>query len=106
MSETSRSEATVRENEIAAALDAVPGIETWEGLDALERERRIWILDQIRRRIIENGPRHTTDSPDRGRLFMPFAALDGYGGMLAAVENEVARGDDSIRETTQRKLDA
>lgn len=80
----------MREEEVRAALDAVPDISTWEGLDPMERERRAWTLDQIRRRIMEEGPRQAREAPERGRLFMPFAALEGYGKMIAGTEGDVA----------------
>lgn len=38
----------------------------------------------------EDGPRRAVASSDRGRLFMPFAALEGYEGMIAEVEEDVA----------------
>ena len=55
----------------------------------MERERRAWTLDQIRRRILEDGPRRAVASPERGRLFMPFAALEGYGEMLVEAEEDI-----------------
>lgn len=75
-----------------AALDAVPGIEAWDGLRPAERERRERILADIRRRIAEDGPRRVAPDAERGRLFMPFAALTGYEGMIADVEDDVGRG--------------
>lgn len=75
-----------------AALDAVPGIEAWDGLRSAERERRERVLTDIRRRIVENGVRRAVPDADRGRLFMPFAALTGYDGMIADVEDEVGKG--------------
>lgn len=73
-----------------AAFDAVPDVSVWEGLDPMERERREWVLDQIMRRIAEEGPRRAVASPARGRLFMPFAALVGYGEMIAGAEENAA----------------
>lgn len=78
----------MREVNVRAALDAVPDVSVWDGLDPMERERRAWALDQIRRRILEGGPRRAAASPERGRLFMPFAALVGYGDLLGDVEGE------------------
>lgn len=77
-------------DDVRVALDAVPDVSAWEGLDPMERERRAWTLDQIRRRILEGGPRRATASPERGRLFMPFAALEGYGEMIAGAEENAA----------------
>lgn len=79
----------MREGEVRADIDAVPDVSAWEGLGPMERERREWVLDQIRRRIAEDGPRRAVASPDRGRLFMPFAALEGYGEMIKNVEGSV-----------------
>ena len=75
-------------DQTAASLDAVPGIDTWEGLQPMERERREGVLRGIRRRIAENGPRRAVADPARGRLFMPFAALEGYGEMLQEAEGD------------------
>ncbi len=80
----------MREGERDAALDAVPGIETWKGLTPMERERREGILRDIRTRVAEDGPRRAVPSPERGRLFMPFSALSGYEEMLAETEDDVA----------------
>lgn len=73
-------------DQVAAGLDAVPGIETWEGLQPMERERREGILRDIRMRIAENGPHRAYADPARGRLFMPFAALEGYGELVRDTE--------------------
>lgn len=75
-------------DQVAAGLDAVPGIGTWEGLQPMERERREGVLRGIRLRIAENGPRRAVADPARGRLFMPFAALEGYGEMLQEAEGD------------------
>lgn len=75
--------------DVRVALDAVPDASAWEGLGPMERERREWALDQIRRRVAEDGPRRAVASPDRGRLFMPLAALEGYEGMIGDLEGSV-----------------
>lgn len=75
-------------DQVASGLDAVPGMETWEGLQPMERERREGVLRGIRARIAEGGPRRAAADPARGRLFMPFAALEGYGEMLKGVEGD------------------
>lgn len=72
-----------------AAFDAVPDVSVWEGLDPMEREHREWALDQIMQRIAEERPRRAVASPARGRLFMPFAALEGYGEMLVEAEEDI-----------------
>ncbi len=73
-------------DQVAAGLDAVPGIDTWEGLQPMERERREGVLRGIRARIAEDGQHRAVADPACGRLFMPFAALEGYGELLEDVE--------------------
>lgn len=77
-------------DQAASGLEAVPGMGTWEGLQPMERERREGVLRGIRARIAEAGPRRAVADPARGRLFMPFAALEGYGEMLKDVEGDAA----------------
>lgn len=79
----------MREDEARAAIDAVPDVSAWAGLSPMEREHREWVLEQIRRRIAEDGPRRAAVSPDRGRLFTPFAALEGYERMIRDIEGSV-----------------
>ena len=67
----------MRKDEIEEALAAVPDVSAWDGLGPQELERRAWTLDQIRRRIVEDGPRRVVTSSDRGRLFMPFCCAGG-----------------------------
>lgn len=76
-------------DETRAAIDAVPDASAWECLSPMKREHREWVLGQVRRRIAEDGPRRAVVSPDRGRLFMSFAALEGYGEMIRDVEGSV-----------------
>lgn len=78
---------------IAAELVRIPGVEAWPGIDAVERERRARIVADIRRRVVENGPREPLHTPDRGRLFMPFAALKGYDSLVEQEEDLVAADD-------------
>lgn len=68
----------------------LPGLDSWPGLAPQERERRARILRDIGLRLAEEGPRRAVPSPERGRLFVPFAALDGYGALLSEVEGEAA----------------
>lgn len=56
----------------------IPDTGIWPDLNVEERERRDVILRAIRTRIEEDGPRRAVASPNRGRLFMPFAALKGF----------------------------
>lgn len=55
-------------DQVAAGIEAVPGIETWEGLQPMKRERREGVLRDIRTRIAEGGPRRAVaDSSCRSR---------------------------------------
>ena len=78
-----------RDERIAEELALVPGDDTWPGITDRERERRAVVLEAIRRRIAEDGPHEAVASPERGRLFQPFAALKGYGEMTRETEGEV-----------------
>ena len=68
---------------------ALPNLDAWPDLDAFERERRAVILRDIEQRLSENGPRRPAIDPNRGRLFMPFAALEGYDQMIDQAEEEI-----------------
>lgn len=74
------------------AISALPTAETWPDIGSQERERRERILWEISLRIMEDGPRRAVPSPERGRQFIPFAALKGYDEMLAQTERDVAAG--------------
>lgn len=67
----------------------LPSPDIWTNLQPLERERREGVLKNIRIRLSEYGLHHAVASPKRGRLFMPFAALNGYESMLEQVEYDV-----------------
>lgn len=66
----------------------IPGIERWADFPELEREHREAVLADIRRRVEADGPRVAVAAADRGRLFMPFAALKGYGELVESVERD------------------
>lgn len=70
----------------------VPDARAWGDLSGPERARRQAILDDIRRRVDENGPRFAVASDDRARQFIPFAALNGYGDLLSEAFEEVDAG--------------
>lgn len=74
------------------ASGTVPDVRAWGDLSGPERARRQAILDDIRRRVDENGPRFAVASDDRARQFIPFAALNGYGAMLSEAFEEVDAG--------------
>ena len=76
-----------------ASEAALPSLDMWPDLDAFECERRAVILRDIEQRLTENGPRRSAPDPNRGRLFMPFAALEGYDQMIDQAEEEVGAAD-------------
>ena len=59
----------------ARAAAGIPSVDIWPDLTAAEREYRAQVLDDIARRVVAEGVRHAAPSPDRGRQFLPFAAL-------------------------------
>ncbi len=59
----------------ARAAAGIPSVDIWPDLTTDEREYRAQVLDDIARRVVAEGVRHATPSPDRGRQFLPFAAL-------------------------------
>ncbi len=74
--------------DVRRALEGLPDPRSWEGLSPDEAERRERTLAAIAERIVEDGPRVARPGPERGRQFMPFAALRGYEGMVRDVERE------------------
>lgn len=68
---------------------SLPSVDMWPDLSYEERERRAAVLEDIKRRICENGPHVAKPSPERARQFMPFAALKGYDSLTDAVEHEI-----------------
>lgn len=78
------------ENEVFRALASLPTADEWPDISQQERERRERVLWEISLRIMEDGPRRPVPSPERGRQFIPFAALKGYDEMLAQTERHAA----------------
>lgn len=72
-----------------SVIDSLPTVDLWPDIGFEERERRRAVLDDIARRVRENGPRKAASSPERARQFMPFAALKGYDSLTDAVEHEI-----------------
>ena len=54
----------------------------WAGISADERAYRKRVLDDIARRVAEEGVHTAVPGDDRGRQFMPFAALKGYDDIV------------------------
>lgn len=73
---------------IEAELARIPSLDEWPDLGARELERRARVLADIRQRVVEHGPHRAVAAPERGRLFMPFAALKGYDDLVKCVEDE------------------
>ena len=60
----------------------IPSPDIWAGISADERAYRKRILDDIARRVAEEGVHTAVPGDDRGRQFMPFAALKGYDDIV------------------------
>ena len=71
---------TARRAALQAAIQAagIPSPNIWAGISADERAYRKRVLDDIARRVAEEGVHTAVPGDDRGRQFMPFAALKGY----------------------------
>lgn len=69
---------------LQAAIRAagIPSPSIWAGISADERAYRKRVLDDIARRVAEEGVHTAAPGDDRGRQFMPFAALKGYGDIV------------------------
>lgn len=71
---------TALEEAIQAA--GIPSPSIWAGISADERAYRKRVLDDIARRVAEEGVHTAVPGDDRGRQFMPFAALKGYDDIV------------------------
>lgn len=60
----------------------IPSPDIWAGISADERAYRSRVLDDIARRVAEEGIHTAVPGDDRGRQFMPFAALKGYDDIV------------------------
>lgn len=69
---------------LQAAIQAagIPSPDIWAGISADERAYRKRVLDDIARRVAEEGIHAAVPGDDRGRQFMPFAALKGYDDIV------------------------
>lgn len=77
------SQAAIR-TALQAAIRAagIPSPDIWAGISADERAYRKRVLDDIARRVAEEGIHAAVPGDDRGRQFMPFAALKGYDDIV------------------------
>lgn len=78
----------VPDEETLEAIAKLPTAEEWPDISDAERTRRERVLWEIALRVLDDGPRRATPSPERGRQFIPFAALRGYDEMIAEVERQ------------------
>ena len=69
-------------NETAIQTSGIPSPDIWAGISADERAYRKRVLDDIARRVAEEGVHTAVPGDDRGRQFMPFAALKGYDDIV------------------------
>lgn len=60
----------------------IPSPDIWTSISADERAYRKRVLDDIARRVAEEGVHTAVPGDDRGRQFMPFAALKGYDDIV------------------------
>lgn len=60
----------------------IPSPDIWAGISTDERAYRKRVLDDIARRVAEEGVHTAVPGDDRGRQFMPFAALKGYDDIV------------------------
>lgn len=74
--------ATRTANETAIQAAGIPSPDIWAGISTDERAYRKRVLDDIARRVAEEGVHTAVPGDDRGRQFMPFAALKGYDDIV------------------------
>ena len=83
-SERRAADRTAARTALQAAIQAagIPSPSIWAGISADERAYRKRVLDDIARRVAEEGVHTAVPGDDRGRQFMPFAALKGYDDIV------------------------
>ena len=81
--------ATRTANETAIQAAGIPSPDIWAGISADERAYRKRVLDDIARRVAEEGIHAAVPGDDRGRQFMPFAALKGYDDIVGDSQEPV-----------------
>ena len=74
--------ATRTANETAIQAAGIPSPDIWAGISADERAYRKRVLSDIARRVAEEGVHTAVPGDNRGRQFMPFAALKGYDDIV------------------------
>lgn len=66
----------------------IPSVDVWSEISDDEREYRAQVLDDIAKRVAAEGAHYAMPGDDRGRQFMPFAALKGFDEVIAEGENQ------------------
>lgn len=65
----------------------IPSVDVWSEISDDEREYRAQVLDDIAKRVAAEGAHYAMPGDDRGRQFMPFAALKGFDEVIAESES-------------------
>ena len=73
--------------EQARRVAQIPSVDTWAGISDDEREYRAQVLGDIAKRVAAEGVHYAMSGDDRGRQFMPFAALKGFDEVIAEGES-------------------
>ncbi len=81
---------TIMEEQLSSVMRQLDELPSRKDLSNQEKEYRTSVLRQIAQRLAQDGPRIAQPSPERGRQFMPFAALKGFDELNAELEREVA----------------
>ena len=66
----------------------IPSVDAWSGISEDERQYRAQVLDDIAKRVAAEGVHYAAPGDDRGRQFMPFAALKGFDEVIAEGEGQ------------------
>lgn len=66
----------------------IPSVDVWNEISEDERQYRAQVLDDIAKRVAAEGVHYAAPGDDRGRQFMPFAALKGFDEVIAEGENQ------------------
>ena len=69
----------------AYKLADLPSISSWENLPYEEVNYRKYMLEQIAKRVSQQGVRTCKTCASRAKQFMPYAALTGYENVIDKV---------------------
>lgn len=84
----------ITESQLGSVMMQLDELPFRDDLTDSEKEYRASVLHQIAQRLAEDGPHIPTPGPERGRQFMPFAALKGFDELNTELEHEVAAYQD------------